>query len=129
MKKPVNYFNNMNSVNVPISIGELLDKITILQIKAEKTTNLHVHKELEDLTSIAININVYNEDHIKELKIVNNTLWIIEDRLRELEKLKQFDDEFIDLARKVYITNDMRAKIKRKINIETESEYFEVKLY
>jgi hypothetical protein len=66
---------------------------------------------------------------LNELSKVNQKLWVIEDRLRELEKVKKFDDEFINLAREVYINNDKRAEIKRKINQETESDYQEVKLY
>ena len=119
----------MNFSLVSISNGELLDKITILQIKSEKTNNDYVHKELNDLIQIAKDHNIYKESYLNELSKVNQKLWVIEDRLRELEKVKKFDDEFINLAREVYINNDKRAEIKRKINQETESDYQEVKLY
>lgn len=116
-------------VNIPISIGELIDKITILQIKSENTNNDFVHKELQDLIKIAKDSEVYDTKYLNDLLKVNRKLWDIEDQLREHEKLWKFDDEFIDLARQVYITNDQRAKIKKQINEQTNSEYSEVKLY
>ena len=116
----------MNLPLVQISNGELLDKITILQIKSEKTDNQYVHKELNDLILIAKEKNIYDESYLNDLAKVNQKLWVIEDRLRELKK---FDDEFVKFAREVYITNDKRAEIKRKINQETNSDYQEVKLY
>jgi hypothetical protein len=119
----------MQCPKVPISIGELLDKITILQIKSERTDNHFVHKELQDLTTIAKDLEVYREEYLNDLKTVNMKLWDVEDRLRELEKLWKFDEEFIDLARQVYTTNDERARIKKRINDDTNSEYSEVKLY
>ncbi len=119
----------MNSPLVPISIGELLDKITILQIKSEHTSNEYVKKELQDLTKIAQDLGVYNNEHIDDLLKVNRKLWDIEDKLREHENTWVFDDEFIRLARSVYITNDNRSRIKKRINDETSSEYSEVKVY
>ncbi len=119
----------MNPPLIPVSIGELIDKITILQIKSEHTDNEYVHKELQDLTKIAKDLGVHQENYIEELLEVNRKLWDIEDRLRELENLWRFDDEFVDLARQVYTTNDKRAKIKKQINEETQSDYQEVKLY
>ena len=116
-------------IQIPISVGELLDKITILQIKAKHTDNEYVQKELQDLTKIAQDLEVYKESYLNELLIVNSLLWEIEDSLRELEKVWRFDDEFISLARQVYITNDKRAEIKKKINEETQSSYKEIKLY
>ena len=116
-------------INIPISVGELLDKITILQIKSKHTDDEYVRKELEDLTKIAQEFDVYKESYLNELVIVNSLLWDIEDSLRELEEEYRFDDEFISLARQVYITNDKRAEIKRKINEETQSPYKEIKLY
>jgi len=117
------------NITIPVSVGELLDKITILQIKAKYTDNEYVQKELQDLTKIAQDLEVYKESYLDELLIVNSLLWNIEDSLRELEKVWRFDDEFISLARQVYITNDKRAEIKRKINEETQSPYREIKLY
>jgi hypothetical protein len=119
----------MECPRVPISIGELLDKITILQIKSEKTDNPFVHRELQDLVIIAGDIGVYKDEYLNDLKEVNLKLWDIEDRLRELEELWKFDEEFINLSRLVYTTNDKRAEIKKKINKETNSTYQEVKLY
>lgn len=116
-------------VNIPVSVGELLDKITILQIKAEHTDNEYVHKELRDLSEIAQTLGVYFDDDIRRLKEVNQELWDIEDKLREHEKLWNFDDEFVDLARMVYFKNDQRASIKKEINTRINSVYSEVKLY
>ncbi len=116
-------------ITIPVSVGELLDKITILQIKSKHTDNEYVIKEFQDLTKIAQELEVYNESYLNELLIVNSLLWDIEDSLRELEEEYRFDDEFISLARQVYITNDKRADIKRKINEETQSSYRELKIY
>jgi predicted DNA-binding protein YlxM (UPF0122 family) len=116
-------------IEIPVSIGELLDKITILQIKFKYTDNEYVVKELQDLTKIAEELEVYKQSYLNELLYVNSLLWDIEDKLRQLEKQHKFDDEFISLARQVYMTNDKRAEIKRKINEETHSSYKEIKLY
>jgi hypothetical protein len=116
-------------VTVPISVGELLDKITILQIKATHTDNKFVHKELQDLSQIAHDLGVYFNEDIKRLREVNQKLWDIEDKLREHERSWKFDDDFIDLARLVYLTNDKRSSIKKEINTKTKSTYSEVKLY
>ena len=116
-------------IEIPVSIGELLDKITILQIKFKYTDNEYVVKELQDLTKIAEELEVYKQSYLNELLYVNSLLWDIEDKLRQLEKQHKFDVEFISLARQVYMTNDKRAEIKRKINEETHSSYKEIKLY
>jgi hypothetical protein len=116
-------------INIQTSVGELLDKITILQIKSKHTDNEYVIKELQDLTKTAQELEVYKESYLNELLTVNSLLWDIEDSLRKLEKQSRFDGEFIALARQVYITNDKRAEIKRKINEETQSSYKEIKLY
>ena len=105
-------------IKVTISVGELLDKITILQIKAEKTDNAYVHKELKDLLEIAKEFKVLDHEYLNQLKEINFKLWIIEDQLRDLEKEQKFDDYFIELARSVYITNDLRSSIKKEINIK-----------
>ena len=115
-------------VSIPISIGELLDKITILEIKSQYTTNEYVSKELRELNQIKSTLTQYTLEYEVKLKEVNQKLWKIEDRLREKEKLQEFDAEFIELARSVYMTNDLRAGIKKKINEETQSTYQEVKL-
>ena len=116
-------------ITIPISVGELLDKISILEIKSLFTNNEYVIKELDELNQIKSTLTQYTLQYEVELKKVNEKLWKIEDRLRELEEEYRFDDEFISLARQVYITNDKRAEIKRKINDETNSSYKEIKLY
>jgi predicted nucleic acid-binding Zn-ribbon protein len=117
------------NIIIPVSVGELLDKITILEIKSIFTDDEYVTKELNDLNEILATITQYTMDHMNQLREVNKKLWKIEDKLRKLEKEQRFDDEFISLARQVYITNDKRAEIKRKINEETLSSYREIKLY
>ena len=112
--------------NIPISVGELLDKISILNIKTQYSNSSYIKKELDDLILIA---KKYNQSYLTELHQVNQKLWEIEDRLREKEKLQEFDEEFIELARSVYKTNDLRAQIKKEINEETQSIYQEIKLY
>jgi hypothetical protein len=116
-------------IAIPVSIGELIDKITILEIKAFLSDNEYVHKELQELNAIKSTLTHYLLEYEIELKRINETLWKIEDRIREKENLKEFDDEFVELARNVYITNDKRAEIKRKMNEEFKSEYKEIKLF
>jgi len=116
-------------ISIPISVGELIDKISILEIKSLFTDSEYVHKELEELKLIKSTLTQYTLEYEVELKKVNEKLWRIEDKLREKEKLKEFDREFIELARSVYITNDRRAEIKRKINEETNSNYKEIKVF
>jgi peptide methionine sulfoxide reductase MsrA len=119
----------MNCPKIPVSIGELLDKITILQIKSSHSDDECIKRELNELINIAEQLNVYNSSYLIELKTINKILWNIEDQIRMKEKNKQFDDEFIKLARSVYITNDDRAKIKKQINQETRSLYNEIKIF
>jgi len=114
---------------VPISFGELLDKITILQIKSQNSDSAFVQKELQDLIKIAKDFKVYDNEYIEDLLEVNQTLWNIEDRIRQCEKNKEFGEEFINLARQVYINNDKRYSIKKKINEQTNSNYQEIKVY
>ena len=116
-------------IKIPISTGELLDKISILSIKSQYTNNQYVLKELQDLIQIAKESQVYNDSYLTKLFQVNQKLWKIEDDLRVLEKEQRFDEEFIELARSVYKTNDLRAQIKKEINEETQSTYQEIKLY
>jgi FPC/CPF motif-containing protein YcgG len=116
-------------ITIPVSVGELIDKITILEIKSMFSDNEYIQKELKELKQIKSTITQYTlEDEVK-LKEVNQKLWKIEDDLRVLEKEQRFDEEFIELARSVYKTNDLRAQIKKEINEETQSIYQEVKLY
>ena len=126
----------MNKIYAEISAAELIDKITILEIKKEKITNkeklIEIKKELDSLTntfdkSIKKNINL--ETLTKELKNINLKLWDIEDKKRESEKKQEFGKEFIELARNVYKSNDERAKIKLKINEALGSNIKEVKSY
>ena len=119
----------MNCPQIPVSVGELLDKITILEIKSKYTDNEYVIKELNDFNEIRNTLTSYTMEYMNEFREVNQKLWDIEDRIRELEEEYRFDDEFISLARQVYITNDKRAEIKRRINEETQSDYKEIKLY
>ena len=126
----------MNSPKIPISWGELLDKITILQIKNENLTSEsaleNVEREFKQLGSILTKNFPTNADvqqFEEELRHINQKLWDIEDKIREKEKHKSFDDEFIQLARSVYITNDERSRIKRRINETFGSELVEEKSY
>ena len=116
-------------IEIPVSVGELLDKISILEIKSLFTDDEYVQKELEELNQIKNTLTQYTLEYEIQLKKINETLWEIEDKIRQKEKDKEFDNEFIELARSVYITNDKRAELKRKINEETGSHYKEIKLY
>ena len=116
-------------INIPISVGELLDKISILSIKSQHTTNEYVTKELKDLIKIAQEHQVYDASYVSQLLQVNRKLWKIEDNLRVLEKSQMFHQDFIELARSVYIINDERATIKKEINEKYNSQYQEVKCY
>ncbi len=122
-------------INTPISLGELVDKISILMIKEKNISDSiklkHVTKELEFLKKT---LKEYiSEDKINEflqkLVNINSKLWNIEDDIRECERNKLFDQTFIDLARSVYFTNDERAKVKNDINKAFGSELVEVKSY
>ena len=126
----------MKTPHIPISWGELFDKITILEIKLEnlKETNAlkNVKTEFDHLFSIFE--KGFSEDTIAnklmaDLKIVNQKLWNIEDMIRDKERSKIFDQEFIELARKVYFTNDERSRIKRNINEVFGSYLIEEKSY
>jgi hypothetical protein len=126
----------MNSPQVPISWGELFDKITILQIKLENLTLKNalenVEQELKKLQSIVTQNGPKTMETIQlegELSQINQQLWGIEDKIRDKERANSFDDEFIQLARSVYITNDERSRIKRKINDLLGSELVEEKSY
>lgn len=116
-------------INIPVSVGELVDKITILEIKSMFTDDEYVIKELKELNKIFSTISQDISDYKNKLKIINKKLWNIEDELRILEKKKVFDSMFIELARSVYINNDERARIKKEINKITNSSFIEIKLY
>jgi hypothetical protein len=115
-------------VNIPVSIGELIDKITILEIKSNFSNSHYIQKELNDLRQIEKTIS-YDKLLRTELYSVNKKLWDVEDALRIKEKEKDFGMFFIELARDVYFLNDKRAEIKNQINEETHSTYREIKCY
>ena len=122
-------------VNTPISLGELIDKISILRIKKNNILDQkklkHIDRELtllDKVLSDSVSDKKINE-YLQELVEVNALLWTIEDKIRECEKKNQFDENFINLARSVYQTNDKRAKIKLEINNFFGSELVEVKSY
>lgn len=119
----------MDEIQIPISVGELLDKISILSIKSQYTDNSYVTKELQDLIKIAKEHQVYDALYVSQLLSVNRKLWKIEDDLRVLEKSQDFGETFIELARSVYITNDQRAFIKKEINEKYKSSYQEIKVH
>jgi hypothetical protein len=126
----------MNEIKVPISPGELLDKITILRIKSKRMNDpqklVNVRLELAALESTwagsayaAVDIAA----DIAALLAVNERLWVVEDHIRDKERAKAFDAEFIRLARAVYVENDERAAIKRRINLKLGSTIVEEKSY
>lgn len=124
------------NVKIPVSIGELLDKISILEIKCIKILDenklVNIKKELSELKQeyekIKINDSVVNTLY-KELYGINLMLWEIEDSIRVLEKNQKFEISFIELARNVYKTNDRRFEVKNKINTILNSEFKEEKSY
>jgi len=130
----------MDRIVVPISPGELLDKITILQIKSERI------ESAEKKANVEIELNLLNQvwadavpethEHYEdvlvmreELKEVNEALWVIEDDIRFEERDNRFGESFVQLARSVYITNDKRAEIKKRINLQLDSDIVEEKSY
>ena len=123
-------------LQVPVSVGEVLDKITILQIKlahiSDSAKRANVQNELDALLPLVAGDAFTTEQMLglmAELKAVNEALWDIEDDIREKEAAKSFDAEFIKLARAVYVTNDKRAEIKKQINLATGSALIEEKSY
>ena len=131
-----NEVNPMSEIQVPVSFGELLDKIAILQIKSERLSDdaklVNVRNELSalELTWMAHPAAGHNIVELRaQLKAVNERLWVIEDDIRIKEKAQEFDAEFIKLARSVYFENDDRARIKKDINLALGSSYVEEKSY
>jgi predicted nucleic acid-binding Zn-ribbon protein len=116
-------------ITVPISVGELLDRISILEIKSMFTDNKYVRKELVELNQIKDTLTQYTLEYEIKLKKVNEKLWKTEDKIRQKETLKEFDDEFIKLARSVYTLNDERFLIKKEINDLTNSFCKEIKIF
>jgi hypothetical protein len=126
----------VNDILVPISPGELLDKITILRIKsarmtdAGKVANVRLELSLLEKTwreSVDASIDVSAEE--RALQAVNERLWVIEDDIRDKERAQEFDARFIELARAVYVENDERAAIKKRINLKLGSRIVEEKSY
>ena len=126
----------MKLPQVTISWGELFDKITILEIKLENLREVNALKNVKlehDQLYMIYNQNFYENENAKslitDLKIINQKLWDIEDKIRDKERNQTFDEGFIQLARKVYFTNDERSRIKRNINEIFGSELIEEKSY
>ena len=126
----------MDMIHVPVSPGEVLDKITILEIKSERMHDeaklANVRRELELLNSTWSEYVPGDETVHRihdELKHINEALWEIEDDIRDKEKAREFDQRFIDLARAVYVTNDKRAAAKKALNLHLGSEIVEEKSY
>ena len=126
----------MNKIIAEISVGELLDKISILEIKLEKIKDQAKLKFISDEHSILkdqLNKNVKSDDELdklfQSLKSINNKLWVIEDDKRQCEKDKDFGEKFIKLSRDIHFLNDDRAKIKLSINEHTGSKIKEIKEY
>jgi hypothetical protein len=126
----------MKDILVPISPGELLDKITILRIKSARMTDAaklaNVRAELAELEKTwqgAVGTQADVSDDERALQAVNERLWVIEDDIREKERAQAFDARFIELARSVYIENDERAAIKKRINVKLGSRIVEEKSY
>ncbi len=125
------------SVQVPVSVGELIDKLTILAIKdariEDAAKRVNVRTELEALEAVALAAGLRDLAGLAELEAqlrqVNGDLWTIEDRIRDCERQGDFGPAFVDLARAVYVTNDRRAALKRQINVLSGSELVEEKSY
>ena len=126
----------MNKILVEVSVGELLDKISILEIKKEKIKDLEKLKFLNDEYSVLkdqLNKNVKSDEKLSELfnslKEINSKLWVIEDNKRLCEKNSDFSEKFIKLSRDVHFLNDDRAKLKLEVNNHTGSKIKEIKEY
>ena len=122
-------------MKIEVSHGEIVDKLTILQIKKENITDPdkldNITKEYDYLFSVVENdlgIPTSSSEYL-ELLSVNKELWVIEDDIRDKERQKEFDDNFIKIARSVYYTNDVRSKIKKEINLKYSSDFVEEKSY
>lgn len=123
-------------VQVPVSWGEMLDKITILEIKSEQIKDagklMNIRRELEELCRTRDELIVMPDEvkaMVAELKHINQKLWVVEDDLRDCERKKDFGAKFVELARAVYYTNDERAAVKREINDALGSALVEEKSY
>ena len=126
----------MENIHVPVSPGEVLDKITILEIKSErmsdakKVANVRVELELlQETWASSVEEDSVIVDLHAQLKEINEALWEIEDDIRDKERAKEFDERFIELARSVYFTNDRRSQVKKDLNLHLGSEIIEEKSY
>jgi hypothetical protein len=120
-------------MKIEVSNGEIIDKLTIIQIKLERIRDeaklKNLKKEYDELVKVAESIMNFSDPLYKALYDVNRKLWDIEDHIRDLERTKEFGEDFISTARSVYFNNDKRAEIKREINIRTSSGLIEEKSY
>lgn len=120
-------------MKIEVSNGEIIDKLTIIQIKLErikdKSKLVNLQKEYDELIKISSSIISTDDDLYKSLYLINCELWDIEDHIRDLERNKDFGDDFVSTARAVYFKNDKRSEIKREINIRTSSGLIEEKSY
>ena len=120
-------------MKIEVSNGEIIDKLTIVRIKLERIKDsakvANIRKEYDELITIAPEIISSEDPLYKELYDVNCELWDIEDHIRDLERKKDFGDDFVETARSVYFRNDRRSEIKREINIKTSSGLTEEKSY
>jgi hypothetical protein len=120
-------------MKIEVSNGEIIDKLTIIQIKLErikdKSKLVNLQKEYDELIKISSSIISTDDALYKSLYLINCELWDIEDHIRDLERNKDFGDDFVSTARAVYFKNDKRSEIKREINIKTSSGLIEEKSY
>lgn len=120
-------------MRIEVSNGEIIDKLTIIQIKLErikdKSKLVNLQKEYDELIKISSSIISTDDELYKSLYLINCELWDIEDHIRDLERSKDFGDDFVSTARAVYFKNDKRSEIKREINIKTSSGLIEEKSY
>ncbi len=120
-------------MKIEVSNGEIIDKLTIIQIKLERIKDKaklkNLKKEYEELIKVTSSVMSTKDALYKALYEINTELWEIEDHIRDLERNKDFGDDFISTARSVYIKNDRRSELKREINIKTSSGFIEEKSY
>jgi hypothetical protein len=120
-------------MEIEVSIGEIVDKLSILDIKRKNIEDSkkleNINKEYLYLSDIVFNSLKISEDDYNKILEINLILWKVEDDIREKERLSKFDNEFIELARKVYFTNDTRSEIKKEINLKYGSNFVEEKSY
>jgi len=120
-------------MKIEVSNGEIIDKLTIIQIKLERITDKvklsNLQKEYDELINVSSSLLATSDPLYISLYQVNCELWDIEDHIRDLERKKDFGTDFIETARAVYIKNDRRSELKREINIRTSSQFMEEKSY